>query len=146
MTALAERLDAPVVQTINARGLLHQHPLSVPASPSLEAVRVLIGDADVVLALGTELGPTDYDMYATGTMAPMANLIRVDICAEQLARHPAAITIQAPAAAVADALLNALHSARDGSGAGRAARARAGGTGRDRPGDAVDDGFAGRRA
>ena len=126
VTALAERLDAPVVQTINARGLLHQHPLGVPASPSLEAVRALIVEADVVLALGTELGPTDYDMCATGTMAPMANLIRVDICAAQLARHPAAITIQAPAAAVADALLNALQSsAHDGSGAGRAARARA---------------------
>lgn len=124
--ALAERLDAPVVQTINARGLLHQHPLGVAASPSLEAVRALIADADVVLALGTELGPTDYDMYATGTMAPMANLIRVDICAAQLERHPASLTIQAPGAAITDDLLSALHSsANDGSGADRAARARA---------------------
>ena len=124
--ALAERLDAPVVQTINARGLLHQHPLGVPASPSLEAVRALIADADMVLALGTELGPTDYDMYATGTMAPMANLIRVDICAAQLERHPASLTIQAPAATITDDLLSAIDSsAHDGSGAARAARARA---------------------
>ena len=124
--ALAERLDAPVVQTINARGLLHQHPLGVPASPSLEAVRALIADADMVLALGTELGPTDYDMYATGTITPMANLIRVDICAAQLERHPASLTIQAPAATITDDLLSAIDSsAHDGSGAARAARARA---------------------
>ena len=63
-------------------------------------MRALIADADVVLALGTELGPTDYDMYATGTMAPMANLIRVDICAAQWERHPASLTIQAPGAAM----------------------------------------------
>ncbi len=36
---LAERLDAPVVQTANARGLMHGHALAVPASPSLKAVR-----------------------------------------------------------------------------------------------------------
>ena len=36
---LAEKLDAPVVLTANARGLLHAHPLGVPASPSLKAVR-----------------------------------------------------------------------------------------------------------
>ena len=89
LRTLAERLDAPVVQTVNARGLLHGHALSVPASPSLAATRALIEGADAVLALGTELGPTDYDMYATGTLPAMAGLIRVDICAQQLARHPA---------------------------------------------------------
>jgi acetolactate synthase I/II/III large subunit len=31
---LAEALDAPVVLTINARGLLHAHPLAAPASPA----------------------------------------------------------------------------------------------------------------
>lgn len=90
---LAKRLDAPVVQTVNARGILHDHPLSVPASPSLQAVRELIGASDVVLAVGTELGPTDYDMYATDTMPQINNLIRIDICPEQLARHPAAVAI-----------------------------------------------------
>ena len=64
MQLLAERLDAPVVQTANARGLLHEHPLCVPASPSLKAVRALMADADLVIAAGTEFGPTDYDIYA----------------------------------------------------------------------------------
>jgi acetolactate synthase I/II/III large subunit len=33
IAALAERLDAPVVQTVNARGVMHEHPLCVPARP-----------------------------------------------------------------------------------------------------------------
>jgi len=98
--ALAEKLDAPVVQTINARGLLHDHPLSVPASPSLEAVRALISASDAVLAVGTELGPTDFDMYATGTMPAMQNLIRIDICPKQLARRDCDVAIQGNGTAV----------------------------------------------
>ena len=39
LIALAERLNAPVVMTINARGLMHGHPLGVPASPTLGATR-----------------------------------------------------------------------------------------------------------
>ncbi|TIM85168.1 thiamine pyrophosphate-binding protein, partial [Mesorhizobium sp.] len=61
---LAERMGAPVVQTANARGLLHRHPLGVPASPSLKAVRALMAEADLVIAAGTEFGPTDYDGYS----------------------------------------------------------------------------------
>ena len=60
-----ETLDAPVVQTTNARGhAAWPSALTVPASPSLaSATRALIADgADQVLAIGTELGQTDYDM------------------------------------------------------------------------------------
>ncbi len=108
LQALAERLDAPVVQTVNARGLMHGHPLTVPASPSLKSVQALIEDADCVLALGTELGPTDYDMYATGKTAAMSRLIRVDICPHQLARHDVAIAIEGRADEAMTALLKAL--------------------------------------
>lgn len=108
LSALAERLGAPVVQTVNARGRMSAHPLVVPASPSLAAVRGLVEDADVVLALGTELGPTDYDMYATGGMARPGTLVRVDICPDQLARHPARVAINADAADAALALLSVL--------------------------------------
>lgn len=125
LRALAERLDAPVVQTVNARGVMFGHPLGVPASPSLQAVRSLIGDADAVLALGTELGPTDYDMYDTGQMPPLGAMIRVDVCPEQLARHPAEIAIEATAATALEALLGLLPQkpARHG-GSERAARTR----------------------
>ncbi|WP_104016911.1 5-guanidino-2-oxopentanoate decarboxylase [Roseovarius nitratireducens] len=122
---LAERLDAPVVQTVNGRGVLHAHPLSVPASPSLRAVRDLIEDADCVLALGTELGPTDYDMYATGNLARMSGLIRVDLCADQLARHPATLPIQGPTGAAISQLLTCLpEGEKQSGGSARANQAR----------------------
>ena len=61
-----ERLGAPVVTTVNGRGMLAGHPLRVPASPSLKAVRRLLSDADLVVAFGTEFGPTDYDINVDG--------------------------------------------------------------------------------
>ncbi|AVO37917.1 5-guanidino-2-oxopentanoate decarboxylase [Pukyongiella litopenaei] len=121
---LAETLDAPVVQTVNARGLMHAHPLGVPASPSLNAVRALICDADLVLAIGTELGPTDYDMYDTGSMGDASPMIRIDICADQLARHDTALAICADAGAAVEALLDRLPPREAGDGAARADRAR----------------------
>lgn len=123
LTALAERLDAPVVQTVNARGMMHGHALAVPASPSLDAVRALISGADQVLALGTEFGPTDYDMYVRGGFPDTSAMIRVDLCPDQLARHPVALAITADAGATITALTAAV-AARAGDGAARAAAAR----------------------
>ena len=93
-----------MIQTVNARGMMHGHPLCVPASPSLDAVRALIAQSDCVLALGTELGQTDYDMYAKGNFPNLADMIRVDICPAQLARHPAALPICADTAAFINAI------------------------------------------
>jgi acetolactate synthase I/II/III large subunit len=101
---LAESLDAPVVLTINARGAMHGHRLVVPASPSLNAVRHLIATADQVLAIGTEIGATDYDLYAKGGVPDLSGMIRIDICADQLARHPAKMPIKADAGAMMAAL------------------------------------------
>jgi acetolactate synthase-1/2/3 large subunit len=87
LRALAERLDAPVVMTTNGRGLLlPTHPLGVSVSPSFPAVRALVAESDVVLAVGTEMGPTDYDMYATGAMPRPRRLIRLDIDPQQAMR------------------------------------------------------------
>lgn len=124
LRAVAEALDAPVVLTANARGLLHGHPLAVPASPSLPAVRALVAAADAVLAVGTELGPTDYDMYVQGGMPDLSGMVRVDVCTQQLARHPAGVKVQADAGAALSLLADTL-SARRGDGAARAAFARA---------------------
>jgi acetolactate synthase-1/2/3 large subunit len=126
LRALAEALDAPVVATVNARGLMHRHPLVVPASASLDAVRALIAAADQVLAVGTELGPTDYDMYGAGGMPDLSGMIRIDRCPAQLARHPAALTIAADAAAALAALAAMLAPRAAGDGAARAAAARIG--------------------
>ncbi len=84
---LAERLDAPVVMTVNGRGILPAgHSLAVPMSPSLPPIRELIASADVVLAVGTEMGPTDYDINLIGRFPAPSNLIRIDIDPEQLQR------------------------------------------------------------
>ena len=112
VTALAERLDAPVVMTVNARGLVpDSHPLGVPASPSLTAVRRLISASDVVLAIGTELGPTDYDMYARGGFSIPGRLVRIDIEAAQLARNADPdVRLHGDAAAIVPLLLDRLGS------------------------------------
>ncbi|SDL68398.1 acetolactate synthase-1/2/3 large subunit [Modicisalibacter muralis] len=90
--ALIERLDAPCATTINAKGLLgrgscDRHPLDLGANTSLPAVRELAQAADVILAVGTELGETDYDVVFDGGFALNGRLIRVDIDPEQLARN-----------------------------------------------------------
>lgn len=126
LRALAEALDAPVVMTANARGLLHGHPLAVPASPSLHAVRALIAAADQVLAVGTELGPTDYDMYMRGGLPDLGAMIRIDADADQLARHPAALRLQGDAGRLLAALAEGLDAGeRDGAGRAETARAAA---------------------
>ncbi|WP_027151505.1 5-guanidino-2-oxopentanoate decarboxylase [Mesorhizobium sp. WSM2561] len=116
---LAESLGAPVVQTANARGLLHRHPLGVPASPSLKAVRALMAEADLVIAAGTEFGPTDYDGYGDGGFVLPSNLIRIDIGADQLARRPARISIQADCGAALEALLVAIGTGQPPAGDGQ---------------------------
>ncbi|MBU2980505.1 5-guanidino-2-oxopentanoate decarboxylase [Lentibacter algarum] len=122
--ALAEKLDAVVVPTVNARGLMHRHPLCIPASASLEAVRQEIEAADCVLALGTELGPTDYDMFGRGSLPNMQKLIRVDISSEQLARHAADLKIEADAGLVAQALAEKLPNLPIKDAAARAEQVR----------------------
>jgi acetolactate synthase-1/2/3 large subunit len=77
---LAEKIDAPVAMTINARSVLPtDHPLALPVSGSLNAMRQLIEQSDTVLAIGTELAPTDYDMYRNFGFDIPGKLIRCDI-------------------------------------------------------------------
>jgi acetolactate synthase-1/2/3 large subunit len=123
---LAETLDAPLVTTVNARGMFAGHRLSVPASPSLKAVRALVSDADLVIALGTQMGQTDYDMYADNGFPELENLVRVDIDPDQLARGPsAALSILSTVDQLVTDLLSALpnHSAHcDGRARAKACR------------------------
>ena len=84
---LAEKLDAPVAMTTNGRGILPPgHPLAVSISASFKATRELIEASDVVLAIGTEFGPTDYDMYEDGFLEIPGKLIRIDIDPTQIMR------------------------------------------------------------
>ncbi|MFW0759266.1 5-guanidino-2-oxopentanoate decarboxylase [Pseudomonas sp. H11T01] len=77
---LAERLQAPVALTTNARGLLPVgHPLLLDGVQSSAHGRSLFDEADVILAVGTELGETDYDFFGLGPLKFKAPLIRLDI-------------------------------------------------------------------
>jgi acetolactate synthase I/II/III large subunit len=88
---LAEALDAPTACTINAKGVLPRgHPLSLGSNQSLPPVRELSLNSDVVLAIGTELGETDYDVVFDGNFQIAGTLIRIDIDPEQLNRNFAA--------------------------------------------------------
>ena len=123
---LAEKLDAPVVPTVNARGVMPpDHPLMVPASPSLPAVRKLIEAADVVVALGTEIGMTDYDFYESGEFKIPGTLVRVDIDPEQLYRNwPADIGLVGDADNTCAAIANNVQSKSTKQGAELAANTR----------------------
>ena len=92
---LAEALDCPVLNTVNGKGVLPStHPLAVGGSPSQGALREAMGEADVLLAIGTEMGETDYDLLMTEPLAEHPNLIRIDIDPNQL------LTPQLPALAL----------------------------------------------
>ena len=91
-TAVAERLGAPIGLTVNAKGVLpDSHPLSLGTTLTLRPVHAAFAEADVVLAVGTEFGETDY-FYAPGAAAPhfAGSLVRVDIDSDQLQRQRAA--------------------------------------------------------
>lgn len=124
VTALAEKLDAPVCLTINAKGVLSvDHGLAVSASATLTPVRELIAQSDVVLALGTEMAATDYDQYRDGDMQVNGHLIRADIDAMQINNNYTANTgIVADAEKTAAALLDATES-KDRQGKRRAEHA-----------------------
>jgi len=99
LRAVAERLQAPVALTINAKGLLPRgHALSIGSTQSLAATRALVREADVVLAVGTELGETDYDVVFDDGFVIDGKLIRIDIDAEQTMRNfPPQVAIAADA-------------------------------------------------
>ncbi|MGH8353927.1 MAG: 5-guanidino-2-oxopentanoate decarboxylase, partial [Pseudomonas sp.] len=105
--ALASALDAPTALTINAKGLLPpEHPLLLGSNQSLQPVRRLALEADVVLAIGTELGETDYDVVFDGNFKLGGELIRIDIDPQQLVRnHAPTIAIQSDARLAMRALL-----------------------------------------
>lgn len=86
---LAERLDAPVTITHNAKGILPaDHPLHILGNPSYQPVKELYNNADVILGIGTEFGETDYDFFFSGEFhLGNAKLIRIDIDAAQLTRN-----------------------------------------------------------
>ncbi|KQB55559.1 hypothetical protein AQS70_00050 [Pseudomonas endophytica] len=104
---LAEHLGAPVALTINAKGMLpSSHPLLIGSTQTLAATRALVAEADVVLAIGTELAETDYDVTFAGGFEIPGALLRIDIDPDQTVRnYPPTLALVADAQLAAEALL-----------------------------------------
>ncbi len=111
LTRLAEKLDAPVALTINAKGMLSSsHPLLIGSTQSLDPTREIIEGADVVLAIGTELAETDYDITFQGHFKIPGALLRIDIDPDQTVRNfPPKVALVSDAQTAAEALLAALN-------------------------------------
>jgi len=112
LAGLAEHLQAPVALTINAKGLLPAtHPLQIGSTQTLVATRALVAEADVVLAIGTELAETDYDVTFKGGFEIPGSLLRIDIDPDQTVRnYLPELALVADAEQAAEALLAALQA------------------------------------
>ena len=85
-TRLAETLDAPVLETRAGKGIVSEdHPLCLGYALPFEPGHELLADADVVLAVGTEMADTD--RYLAERYTLRGKLVRIDIDAGQLIRN-----------------------------------------------------------
>lgn len=81
LTALAERLGAPVVTTLNGKGTVPEsHPLVIGAELRLEAAREVVNGADAVLIVGAKIG--EAELWG-GVIAPAGPVVRIDVLASQ---------------------------------------------------------------
>ncbi|MFL6180916.1 MAG: thiamine pyrophosphate-binding protein [Actinomycetes bacterium] len=77
LTAVVERLAAPVVTTINGKGAVDEtHSLSLGTRLGTAAGLAAANDADVLLLVGTEVGNSD---LWQGSLSPRGHVIRIDI-------------------------------------------------------------------
>ena len=77
LTALAERLAAPVLTTINGKGVLdEQHRLAIGTRLGTSAGLAAADAADVLVLVGTEVGNSD---LWRGALSPTGHVIRVDV-------------------------------------------------------------------
>ena len=106
-TALAERLGAPVLTSVEGRGAIAEdHPLALGPHGDLSVLDPVIADADVVLAIGTrfQLG----NNVAKGMSIP-GRLIHLDADPGVIDRfHPVDVAIVADARLGIEALLDGL--------------------------------------
>jgi acetolactate synthase-1/2/3 large subunit len=126
---LAERLGAPVVLTLAAKGVVDErHPLCLGATLPFAPVRELIAESDLMVAVGTEFSETDRNLLPD-PVTINGTLVRIDIEPEQLMRtHRPDIPILSDASLALEALCEALGDQEapgwDGKPAQRVQRAR----------------------
>ena len=125
LVALAEALDAPVVLTGNAKGVVaSQHPLCADTALGFPAVQHTLESCDAVLVVGTEL--SDTDLYNGGRALQFSGaVVRIDIDAEQMQRRVRpTVALHGDAAVTLRALRTALPTTGNHDGARRAADIR----------------------
>ena len=112
---LATRLAAPVVTTYSARGLLSPgHPCLVRPPPHVPQVGALWDEADLVIAVGSDL---DGMMTQGWAMPAPPRLLAVNVDGVDASKsYPPDVLLEADAAAGAAALADAVEE-RDGLGA-----------------------------
>lgn len=115
VTALAERLGAPVVTTLNGKGTVAEsHPLAVGAELRLAAAQDLVNGADAVLIVGAKIG--EAELWG-GVIAPQAPVVRIDVLAGQGQKNVASdVVLVGHAEAVVPQLLQAIASHEDSRG------------------------------
>jgi len=124
---LIEAVDGYLVTTTAGKGMLPEvHPANLGASLPYPETQELIAQADVVIAVGTELSETD--VYTTMKLAVAGQLIRIDIDPEKLSDHyGAAVPVWGDAAATLGAIgegMKARSGWRSLAGDSRAHRSR----------------------
>ena len=121
LAELARALDAPVATTYMGKGAFPaDDPLSLGSACDEAAFKQVFEDADVVLAVGTELGAETTAQYQ---LALSGQLVQIDAARERIGSTYPALALVGDAKWTLSALLPRLKpSARDG--ASRAARAR----------------------
>ena len=107
LTRIAERLDAAVITTNAGKGVVpDSHPLCLGGGIVRAPVRTFLSQADVVLAIGTEISETD---SFVPKLSLTGQLIRIDIDSRKINDlYPADIGIVGDAATAATQLLEAL--------------------------------------
>ena len=122
---LAERLGAPIVLTGAAKGAVPpRHPLSLGTTIGLASVLELIRDADVVLAVASQLSEVEA-LPAAGAIELSGSLVRIDVDPQALASRPCAVALLGEASACVQALIGHCNSSSLGCDqAGRLAAVR----------------------
>jgi acetolactate synthase-1/2/3 large subunit len=111
LMALAERLDAPVITTVDGRGAVPEdHPLCVGNHYGSAGIYQAVADADLTLAIGTKFA-VGVD-GSSAKLTPPGELVHIDIDPGMVGRtHHAHLGLVADARLALDGILDGLDGA-----------------------------------
>lgn len=120
---LAERIGAPVISSPGGNGAFpRNHPLSLQSWVEDRRMTELLGDADVLLAIGTSLGEVTSNYF---TLAPRGTVVQIDANVRTLGSNHTVLGIHSDATLAIDALLEHLEPRDAAAGEALAADALA---------------------